>query len=111
MNTKQAMSAHFLSASRPPALPARRRPIDASVERSLRSWIRSALQLPATSPIRLCEWVSMDSRAVPHVLCATVGHGAVLRHFTIEKAAERIAEADVRLATGAGSELRHGIYR
>jgi hypothetical protein len=52
----------------------------------------------------------MDSRAVPHTLRVTVGHGAVLRHFTIAKAAERIAEAEVRLAAAAGSEVTHEIY-
>jgi hypothetical protein len=30
--------------------------------------------------------------------------GAVFRHFTIEKASERILEADVRFAAGAANE-------
>lgn len=52
----------------------------------------------------------MDSRCVPHTLSVTVGHGATLRHFTIEKAGERIVEADVGVAAGATGELTQGTY-
>jgi hypothetical protein len=109
MNTKPSMSARFLSAPRPPALPSRRRTLDSNVERRLRSWIRSALQLPTATPIQLCEWISMDSRCVPHTLSVVVD-GAVFRHFTIEKASERILEADVRFAAGAANEPEPTMY-
>lgn len=52
----------------------------------------------------------MDSRCVPHTLSVTVDHGATLRRFAIEKAGERIVEADVRRAAGATAELGRVAY-
>ena len=83
---------------RPPALGPRRRAIDADVARTLDSWIRSAMQLPAETSVGLFEWVSMDSRAVPHSVCVLVGTGRYRRRFVIEKASDRITLADVHAA-------------
>jgi hypothetical protein len=84
--------------ARPPALGPRRRAIDPAVGRTLDSWIRSALHVPAEQSIDLFEWVSMDSRAVPHSVWGLVGTGRARRRFVIEKASERITEADVHAA-------------
>jgi hypothetical protein len=80
--------------ARPPALGPRTRAIDPEVARRLDSWIRSALQMPAETRVELSEWVSMDSRAVPHL----VGTGRARRCFAIDKATERIGLADVNAA-------------
>lgn len=83
---------------RPPALGPRRRGIDPVVARTLDSWIRGALHVPAETALDLLEWVSMDSRAVPHSVCVVVGTGRARRRFVFEKASERITEVDVRAA-------------
>jgi hypothetical protein len=42
--------------------------------------------MPAETCVDLFEWVSMDSRAVPHSVCVIVGAGRAGRRFVIEKA-------------------------
>ena len=84
--------------ARPPALGPRRRAIVPAVARTLDAWIRSALDMPAETRVELSEWVSMDSRAVPHSVRVLVGTGRARRRFVIEKASERITLADVRAA-------------
>ena len=88
----------LLQLGRPPALGPRRRAIDPTVARTLDSWFRNALHEPAEQSIELLEWVSMDSRAVPHSVCVLVGTGRYRRRFVIEKASERITLADVHAA-------------
>ena len=84
--------------ARPPALGPRRRAIVPAVARTLDAWIRSALDMPAETRVELSEWVSMDSRAVPHSVRVLVGTGRARRRFVIEKASERITLADVHAA-------------
>jgi len=50
----------------PPALGPRRRANDPAAARTLDSWFRSALDMPAETRVELSEWVSIDSRTVPH---------------------------------------------
>ena len=95
---------------RPPALGPRRRAIDRAVGRTLDSWFRSALRVPAEQSIELLEWVSMDSRAVPHSVWVLVGTGRARHRFVIDKASERIALADVHPALpslGLRAHARH----
>jgi hypothetical protein len=95
---------------RPPALGPRRRAVDPAVARTLDSWVRNALHAPDAQSIELREWVSMDSRAVPHSVCVVVGTGRARRRFVIEKASERINEADVHSALrsrGLRADTRH----
>jgi len=40
----------------------------------------------------------MDSRGIPHTLNIRVGGGGVVQHYTIEKASERVKEADIYVA-------------
>lgn len=61
--------------------------------------------MPAETRVEVFEWVSMDSRAVPHSVCVLVGTGRARRRFVIEKASERIALADVH-AVSASQGLR-----
>jgi len=84
--------------ARPPALGPRRRAIVPAVARNLDSWIRSALDMPAETRVELSEWVSMDSRVVPHSVCVVVGIGRARRCFANDKASERIGLADVNAA-------------
>ena len=84
--------------ARPPALDPRHRSIDPAIARALDSWFRNALRLPADTSVELSEWVSVDSRAVPHRVCVLVGTGRASRRFVIEKASERIVLADVHAA-------------
>jgi hypothetical protein len=81
---------------RPPSLGPRRRGLDPNIERTLRAWVRSFLDLVADAPIELVEWVSLDSRAAPHTVFIIVGTGRKRRTVAIEKASERIVEADIR---------------
>jgi hypothetical protein len=84
--------------ARAPARGPRRRVIDSAVGRRLESWFKSALRVPADQSIEVLEWVSMDSRAIPHRVCILVGTGRAPRRFVIDKASERIALADVLAA-------------
>jgi hypothetical protein len=85
--------------SRPPSLGPRRRDIDPTVQRRIESWVRGALEAASDLPMAISEWVSMDSRSVPHAVCVLVGEGREGRRLVvIEKACERIVEGDVRSA-------------
>lgn len=88
----------LLQLARPPALSPRRRVIDPEVARKLDSLIRSILHMPAETRLELSEWISMDSRGVPHSVYVHVGTGRDRRCFVIDKASERIALADVHAA-------------
>jgi hypothetical protein len=51
--------------------------------------------------VELSEWVSLDSRSIPHTVSILVEAGGAHRHLVIERASERIVAADVRAATAA----------
>ncbi|MBM4183431.1 MAG: hypothetical protein FJ207_04295 [Gemmatimonadetes bacterium] len=91
----------------PVALAPRRRAIDPNVARTLEAWIRSALHVAAEASVRLSEWVSMDSRAVSHRVYVFVGTGTACRCFVLEKASERIFQADVHGALGSQGLRAH----
>jgi len=82
----------------PPALGPRRRATDLAVARMLVARIRRALNMLAETRVWLSEWVSMDSRAVPHSVRVLVGTGRARRCFALDKASERIGFADVNAA-------------
>ena len=89
----------MLGGARPPFLGPRRRCIDPSVLHTLKSWVCDALERTAHGSIEVAEWVSMDSRAVPHIVLIGVGGaGRGRRSVAIRKASERIVEADIRTA-------------
>mgnify|MGYP000013171881 CR=1 FL=1 len=94
---------------RPPCLPPRQRSISPGVERALRSWVATLLNLSVAERIDVSEWVSTDSCSVPHSVFLTVGIGLETRVLVIEKASERIDEADVRMSLRA-SALRSGVH-
>jgi hypothetical protein len=81
--------------ARPPALGPRRRLIEPSVERALRGWVHEALRSTRAPLVGISEWVSLDSRAVPHTVSFIVDTGGARRHLVIEKASERIVRSDV----------------
>jgi hypothetical protein len=96
--------AQFAVPSRPPALGPRRRGLAPDDEARVASWLRGALQVPLHERVELSEWTSMDSRAVPHVLFIAIGARGARRCFAIEKAAERIVEADFDMLKGTQSQ-------
>jgi len=65
------------------------------------------LKLKPNESIDVSEWVSVDSRSVPHTVVVTVAAGLKTRVLIIEKASERIDEADVCVSLRANS-LRLG---
>jgi hypothetical protein len=48
--------------------------------------------------VELSEWLSLDSRAIPHTVSILVEAGGAHRHVVIERASERILATDVRAA-------------
>ena len=80
---------------RPPALASRRRLAAPGVEEHLASRLRRTLRVPSDQRVELSEWISLDSRAAPHVLFIRIGAGDSWRCFAIEKAAERVVDADI----------------
>ena len=88
----------LLPSSRPPALGSRRRLIAPKVERALRGWIHDELRASTGKLVELSEWVSLDSRAIPHTVSILVEAGGAHRHVVIERASERILATDVRAA-------------
>ena len=86
-----------------PALGPRRRRIAPKVERALRGWIHDELRASTGKLVDLSEWVSLDSRAIPHAVSILVEAGGAHRHLVIERASERIVAADVRAAMAANS--------
>jgi hypothetical protein len=84
--------------SRAPALAPRRRAVEPAVARALCASIRETLHAASNVEVALSEWVSMDSRSVPHAVLVVVGSGSDSLAFQIDKACERILAADVRAA-------------
>jgi hypothetical protein len=83
---------------RPPTRAPRRGRTPPAVEGAIASWVRRALLVPADATIEIAEWVATDSRATPHTVHVLVGTGRARRCFVLDKASERITEADVRAA-------------
>ncbi|HEY0463267.1 MAG TPA: hypothetical protein VGC79_03615 [Polyangiaceae bacterium] len=88
----------------PPALASRRRIAAPGVEEDLASRLRRALRVPSDQRVELSEWISLDSRAAPHVLFTRIGAGGSWRCFMIEKAAERVVDADIHRALRSKTE-------
>jgi hypothetical protein len=107
-----ARHAHtFLRATqtdRPPALPPRRVPLSATFLERIRLWAaalrRSGGRASTFRVLGGWEWVSCDSRVVPHTVCLVVQTERRRQHLFIEKASARIVESDLR---AAWSRLRH----
>jgi hypothetical protein len=57
--------------------------------------------LTADTIVTVSEWVATDSRAAPHTVCFVVGTGDTRRVLVVEKAAERIVQADLMAAVEA----------
>ena len=66
--------------------------------RALCASIRETLHAASNVEVELSEWVSMDSRTVPHAVLVVVGSGPGSLAFQFDKACERILAADVRAA-------------
>lgn len=65
--------------------------------------------MPANTPVELFEWVSMDSRALPHALYIVVSTRSAQMRYIINKASERVAQADVlALARRSSPGLEYG---
>jgi hypothetical protein len=85
-------------------LPPRRDPLSPGLLAKLRRWC-AAQSGDAATAFRVldgCEWVSCDSRAVPHTVCLVVQSEGLRRHLVIEKASARIVESDLRAALPSG---------
>lgn len=90
------------STCRSPALPPRREPLSPSFLARLHTWCdalrRSGALAPTFRVLDGWEWVSCDSRAVPHTVCIVVQRDGARQHLLVDKASARIVESDLRAA-------------
>lgn len=97
--------------ARPPCLGPRARELDADAVEVFARWLRAELGLDASTRITVTEWVSLDSREVPHATFVSVTSRSRQLAFSIGKRMEAIEADDlpqsVRRSTRAGGKTEH----
>jgi hypothetical protein len=79
--------------ARPPCLGPRPRPLDVGAVEAFTRWLTAELALGPSARVSVTEWVSLDSREVPHTTFVSVTSRLRQLAFSIGKNMEAI-EAD-----------------
>ena len=92
---------HLPGSSRPPCLPRRARNLQCATGQKLREWARQAFGADERTLIHVREFVSTDSRSVPHVVVLVAHLEGASRCALLSQASDQIVEEQIFAAVTA----------